>query len=62
MVDEEELADFATDLMIIVAQHVETKCAHCNQLFSEAQKRAASRKGRSLKKDHDNTTDGEDSS
>jgi hypothetical protein len=41
MVDEEELADFATALMIIVGEHIDKeKCDHCQQLFSEARKRA----------------------
>jgi hypothetical protein len=46
MVDEEELADLATALMILVGKHIESnKCAHCKQLFNEAYKTAtASRK------------------
>jgi len=42
MVDEEQLADFATALMVIVGQHIETKkCEHCKQLFEEARKKAS---------------------
>jgi hypothetical protein len=42
MVDEEQLADFATALMVTVGQHIETKkCEHCVQLFEEARKKAS---------------------
>jgi len=39
--DEEELADLATALLVVVGEHIETrKCDHCQQLFREARKRA----------------------
>jgi hypothetical protein len=41
MPDEEDLADLATALLMIVGEHIDTKkCAHCQQLFNEARKRA----------------------
>jgi hypothetical protein len=39
--DEEDLADFATALMVVIGEHIETKkCEHCQHLFNEARKRA----------------------
>jgi len=41
MPDEEDLADLATALLMIVGEHIDTrKCDHCQQLFNEARKRA----------------------
>jgi len=41
MPDEKDLADLATALLMIVGEHIDTrKCDHCQQLFSEARKRA----------------------